>query len=75
MGEWIALKKLTFISLESVFSGVIQSGMAEMIDSLANSLSNEYQVSILCPYGKGVLVTNAAKVTLFKKGIRYSRFS
>lgn len=46
-----------------------------MIDSLANSLSNEYQVSILCPYGKGVLVTNAAKVTLFKKGIRYSRFS
>ena len=37
------MKKLVMLSVESVFSGRVLSGMAEMVDSLANALSKDYE--------------------------------
>lgn len=42
------MKKLTILSKENVFGGYIQSGIAELVDCLAVSLSDFYQVSIVC---------------------------
>lgn len=44
------MKKLTFLTKESVFGGYIQTCIAELVDCLAVSLSDNYSVSIVC-YG------------------------
>lgn len=42
------MKHLVFLSRESVFGGQIQSNLAELVDCLAFSLTNQYKVSIIC---------------------------
>lgn len=63
------------LSVESVFSGRVCSGMAEMVDSMANSLSRDYDVTIVCPDGNSVFVRNAGDLRTIDEDVRTCRFS
>lgn len=69
------MKKLVMISVESVFSGRVLSGMAEMVDSMANALSKDYEVSIICPYGNSVFARSASNLKEIEDGVHTCRFS
>lgn len=69
------MKKLVMVSLESVFSGRVLSGMAEMVDSMANSLSKEYAVTIICPDGNSIFARTASDLRVIDDGVRTCRFS
>ena len=69
------MKKLVMLSVESVFSGRTLSGMAELVDSLANSLGRDYKVAIVCPYGNSVFARNASDLREIEEGVRKCRFS
>lgn len=69
------MKKLVMLSVESVFSGRVLSGMAEMVDSMANSLSKDYSVSIICPDGNSIFARTAGDLRTIEEGIRVCRFS
>lgn len=49
------MKKLVIVSNESVFAGSAKTGVGEMADSLANSLAKDYNTSVICPDGHGIL--------------------
>jgi hypothetical protein len=51
------MKKIVFFSEESIFSGNIKCGIAEVVDSLAHSLTELYEVTIICKEGN----SNSAK--------------
>ena len=69
------MKKLVMLSVESVFSGRVLSGMAEMVDSMANALGRDYNVTIVCPDGDGVFARTASNLRVIDDGIRTCRFS
>lgn len=69
------MKKLVMLSVESVFSGVVLSGMAEMVDSMANSLSRDYAVTIICPDGDSIFSRTASNLRVVEDGVRVCRFS
>lgn len=45
------MKKLVILSKESIFSGYVKCGMAEVADSLANALTDTYEVSLIVAEG------------------------
>lgn len=45
------MKKLLMLSKESIYSGYVKCGMAELADSLANSLSENYEVFLIVANG------------------------
>ncbi len=49
------MKNLVIISGESVFSGSARTGVGEMADSLAYSMGKNYNTSVVCIDGRGVL--------------------
>lgn len=69
------MKKLVMLSVESVFSGRVLSGMAEMVDSMANALSKDYKVTIICPYGNSVFARAASNLRVIEDGLQTCRFS
>lgn len=69
------MKKLVILSHESIFSGYVLSGVAELVDSLANSLSKDYDVSIICYDGNGILSSLANNIRKTDNGVRKCRFS
>lgn len=69
------MKNLVMLSVESVFSGRVLSGMAEMVDSLANSLSKDYNVTIICPYGNSVFARTASNLKNIDDDVCTCRFS
>lgn len=69
------MKKLVMLSVESVFSGRVLSGMAEMVDSMANALSKDYKVSIVCPDGDSIFARTASNLRVIEDGVRTCRFS
>lgn len=69
------MKKLVMLSVESVFSGRVLSGMAEMVDSMANALSRDYAVTIVCPDGNSVFARTASDLRVVEDGVRVCRFS
>ena len=69
------MKKLVMLSVESVFSGRVHSGMAEMVDSLANALSKDYAVTIVCPDGNSIFTRTASTLETIEEGVRFCRFS
>lgn len=69
------MKKLVMVSNESVFAGVVKCGMAELVDTLANSLSTDYDVSIVCPDGNGLYARAGGIIKQFEDGVRSTRFS
>ncbi len=46
------MKNLMIVSRESLFAGQSQSGVAEVVDSLAVSLSGRYNITVVAPRGK-----------------------
>lgn len=69
------MKKLVILSNESVFSGVVRCGVAEVTDSLANALSLDYEVVVVCPDGNSVKTRTAATVTPVRDGVKTCVFS
>lgn len=69
------MKKLVMLSVESVFSGRVLSGMAEMVDSMANALSKDYIVTIICPDGDSIFARTASTMRDLEDGVRTCRFS
>jgi len=69
------VKKLVLIAEESIFSGVVKCGMAELVDSLANSLGQNYEVTVVCPDGDGVLAKTVSDIRTIEYGVKSCRFS
>lgn len=69
------MKKLVMVTVESVFSGRVLSGVAELVDSLANSLSKNYNVTIICPYSNSVFARTASNLRKIENDIYTCRFS
>lgn len=69
------MKKLVILSKESVFSGYVKCGNAELSDSLAVSLSENYEVTLIVGNGLSRLPYIAGQVVEKEKGVLYTRFS
>nr|DAI72167.1 MAG TPA: glycogen synthase [Bacteriophage sp.] len=69
------MKKLVMVSEESFFSGMVKSGMAEIVDSLANSLSMLYSVTVVCQDGQGLFLKAGCKGRKVESGVRSCQFS
>lgn len=69
------MKKLVMVTHESVFSGWVKTGMAEMVDSLANALGRDYAVTIICYDGNGTFARTASNLRTVEPGVRTCRFS
>lgn len=68
------MKKLVIFSEESIFSGSVKCGIAEVVDSLANNLTQQYEVNIVCLDGKGAAGRMATNFQIINKGINKARF-
>lgn len=68
------MKKLVIFSEESIFSGLVKCGIAEVVDSLGNSLSQQYDVNIICLDGKGSAGRAAATFQVIAEGVSKARF-
>ena len=58
------MKKIVFFSEESIFSGNVKCGIAEVVDSLALALVDEYEVYIVCQEGNN---TPSRRIIDFKE--------
>ena len=67
------MKKLLILTDESVLAGCARSGVAEVADSLANAMTADYAVSVVCPDGNGVFVRMAANLRQLSDGVRTCR--
>lgn len=67
------MKKLLILTDESVLGGCAKSGVAEVADSLANAMTPDYTVSVVCPDGGGVFVRMAANLRPYAEGVRTCR--
>lgn len=67
------MKKLMLVSDESILGGCARSGVAEVVDSLGNALTEDYAVSVVCPDGNGVWAQMAANLRQFSDGVRVCR--
>lgn len=67
------MKKLMFITDESILGGYARSGIAEVVDSLANSVATDYAVTVVCPDGNSVWTRMAANLRQVSDGIRFCR--
>lgn len=64
------MKKLLILTDESVLAGCARSGVAEVADSLANAMTPDYAVSVVCPDGDGMFVRLAANLRQHADGVR-----
>jgi hypothetical protein len=69
------MKKLTMISKESVFSGYVKCGMAELADTLANSLAENYNVNLIVANGGSRMPIIAGGLKKYSEGISTIRFA
>lgn len=69
------MKKLTFLTETSVFAGKIDSGVAEVVDTLANSLTNEYEVTVVCKNGGGGIASLVNNLFRYNDHTLYTRFA
>ena len=67
------MKKLMFVTDESILGGCARSGIAEVVDSLANSVATDYAVTVVCPDGNSVWAQMAANLRQFSDGVRTCR--
>lgn len=67
------MKKLLILTDESVLAGCARSGVAEVADSLANAMTADYAVSVVCPDGDGVFVRMASNLRQLSDGVRVCR--
>lgn len=69
------MKKLLMLSKESVFSGYVKCGMAELADSLANSLAGDYDVTLIVANGNSRLPLITGQLKELEPGVSTIRFS
>lgn len=67
------MKKLMFLTDESILGGCACSGVAEVVDSLANSVATDYAVTVVCPDGNSVWTRMAANLRQISEGVRTCR--
>lgn len=67
------MKKLMFVTDESILGGCARSGVAEVVDSLANSVATDYAVTVVCPDGNSVWAQMTANLRQFSDGVRTCR--
>lgn len=67
------MKKLLILTDESVLAGCARSGVGEVADSLANTMTADYAVSVICPDGDGIFVRMAANLRQYAEGVRTCR--
>lgn len=67
------MKKLMILTDESILAGCARSGVAEVADSLANAMTADYAVSVVCPDGNGVFIRMAANLRQIADGVRACR--
>lgn len=69
------MKKLVMLSKESVFSGYVRCGMAELADSLANALTSNYEVHLIVANGKSRFPEITGQVKEKEPGVKTLKFS
>jgi hypothetical protein len=70
------MKKLTIICKENILFGSIVSSLAELPDSLANSLTSDYKVSVITLHNpQGSIVKNLGLVRRHSKNVYKSVLS
>ena len=69
------MKKLVILTNESMIGGLIKCGMAELVDGLANSLTGDYEVSVVCPDYNGFYSKIGSYVPQEKQNIKLFRLS
>lgn len=72
------MKKLVMVSDESLIAGVVKCGIAEVVDSLANSMTADYDVTVVCPEGNSIFIKvlgDATKVNELESGVKTFRIS
>lgn len=67
------MKKLVMFTEESVFSGIVKTSIAELVDGLAVSLADEYQVSVICPDGNTRLSHSIGQIESISPCIKRGR--
>lgn len=67
------MKNLLIVTDESILAGCARSGVAEVADSLANAMTADYAVSVVCPDGDGVWARMAANLRQIADGVRACR--
>lgn len=69
------MKKLVIICKENILSGYIKTGLSEIPDSLANTLSKIYDVSLICIDNHASLSRNVGIVRKYNKNTSHFKFS
>ena len=69
------MKKLVILSQESVFSGYIKCGMAELADSLAVSMTDNYDVSLIVVKGESLIPNLTGMVREIEPGVSNINFA
>lgn len=64
------MKRLVISSNESVIGGRFYTGVGELVDSLAISLVQDYEVTVVCLDGKGHLANMVANIQQVSEGVR-----
>ena len=67
------MKKIVFFSEETLFSGNIKCGRAEVVDSLALSLVNDYEVFVVCQEGESTPSRHVIDFEILDEDIYYAR--
>lgn len=69
------MKKLVILSKESVFSGYIKCGMAELADSLAVSMTDDYDVSLIVVKGDNIIPALTGMTREIESGVFHINFA
>lgn len=67
------MKNLMIVSPESFFGGYVQCGMAEITDSLACSLAEEYSVTVVCFDANGLYGSINTEIENFNENIKRAK--
>ncbi|MCD8097005.1 MAG: glycosyltransferase [Lachnospiraceae bacterium] len=67
------MKKLVILADESVLAGCARSGVAEVADSLANAMTGDCEVSVVCPNGNEKFLQFSGNLRQYKDGVRTCR--
>lgn len=63
-------QNLLIVTEESILGGCPKSGVAEVADSIANAMTPEYTVRVICPDGGGMFVRLAGNAAPYADGVR-----
>lgn len=67
------MKKLLFLTDESIIGGSAKTGVAEVVDSLANSMTSNYDVSVICFGASSIFTSTSPNLKKFIDGVRNCR--